>query len=105
VGAGSGAFSGPRHWGRGAKEWFLEWIEREHPHLATGYRRFYGNTSYAPASYRAQLARRLRPLLRRHGLDAHEDEDQPEQRRLAHSSARRPAAPAALDLMPQPALF
>ena len=62
-------------------------------------------SSYAPTSYRAQLARRLRPLLRKHGLDAREDEDQPEQRRLAGRSSRRPSAPPALDPMPQPALF
>ena len=97
---------GALHLRPGAKEWFLEWIQREHPHLATGYRRFYGSSSYAPAAYRAQLARRLRPLLRRHGLDALEDEDQPEQRRLARGSARRPSSPpSALDPMPQPALF
>jgi DNA repair photolyase len=96
---------GALHLRPGAKEWFLEWIQREHPHLATGYRRFYGSSSYAPAGYRAQLARRLVPLLRRHGLDAREDEDQPEQRRRSRRSSRRPPAPPALDPMPQPALF
>ena len=97
---------GALHLRPGAKEWFLEWIAREHPELATGYRRFYGSSSYAPAGYRRNLAQRLRPLLRRHGLASHEDEDQPEQRRHAADAARRArTAPAALDLAPQPALF
>ncbi|GAA1489297.1 DNA repair photolyase [Brachybacterium sacelli] len=97
---------GALHLRPGAKEWFLEWIEREHPELVTGYRRFYEHASYAPAGYRKNLARRMRPLLRRHGLDSREDEDQPEQRRQASETARRArAAPDALDLTPQPALF
>lgn len=97
---------GPLHLRPGAKEWFLDWIEREHPELATGYRRFYGNASYAPAAYRRNLTQRMRPLLSRHGLDAHEDEDQPEQRRLARGRAARDrSGPPALDLAPQPALF
>jgi len=101
---------GALHLRPGAKEWFLEWIEREHPQLATGYRRFYGTSSYAPAGYRRTLSRRLRPLLERHGLSSHEDSDQPEQRRRAADGARRArsaalTAPLALDLAPQPALF
>lgn len=97
---------GALHLRPGAKEWFLEWIQREYPELAIGYRRFYGNASYAPAAYRKHLAQRLRPLLTRHGLDSQEDEDQPEQRQRAVAAARRPrSAPAALDLTPQPSLF
>ncbi|MGO1227391.1 MAG: Rv2578c family radical SAM protein [Brachybacterium sp.] len=107
--AGAGAahvIFGALHLRPGAKEWFLEWIQREHPELATGYRRFYGTASYAPAAYRKHLAQRLRPLLRRHGLDSREDEDQPEQRRYAADAARRiRTAPSALDLALQPALF
>lgn len=97
---------GALHLRPGAKEWFLEWIEREHPELATGYHRFYGSASYAPASYRRNLAKRVRPLLARHGLGAHEDEDQPEQRRLMAGRANRARIkPPALEVAPQPALF
>ena len=97
---------GALHLRPGAKEWFLEWIEREHPELTVGYRRFFEHASYAPAGYRRTLARRIGPLLRRHGLDSREDEDQPEQRRRAADAASRPrTAPVALDLAPQPALF
>ncbi|MGO1977329.1 MAG: Rv2578c family radical SAM protein [Brachybacterium tyrofermentans] len=100
---------GALHLRPGAKEWFLQWIEREHPELATGYQRFYGRESYAPASYRRNLSQRVRPLLQRHGLEVHEDEDQPEQRRAAAGKVARAgrvrSAPAALDLVPQPSLF
>ncbi|MGP9539231.1 Rv2578c family radical SAM protein [Brachybacterium sp. AOP43-C2-M15] len=103
---------GALHLRPGAKEWFLAWIDREHPELAVGYRRFYGRDSYAPAAYRRDLARRLRPLLERHGLEAREDADQPEQRRAAahRAAAGMPAgtgagARPALELTPQPALF
>jgi len=108
---------GALHLRPGAKEWFLEWIEREHPELSRGYRRFYGQASYAPAGYRRDLGRRVRPLLARHGLASHEDVDQPEHRREAAARAGRtgrsgPAAdedprplPSALELSGQPALF
>lgn len=92
---------GALHLRPGAKEWFLDWIRREHPHLERGYRRFYGASSYAPAAYRRQLAARVRPLLRRHGLDPREDDDQPEQRRAARANAQPPA----LAPTPAPTLF
>jgi len=53
----------------GAREWYAAWLAREHPDLVTRYREMYGGGSYAPKEYRAWLARRVRPLLRKHGLD------------------------------------
>ncbi len=53
----------------GAREWYLEWLAREHPDLVGRYREVYGGSAYAPKEYRAWLAGRMRPLLRRHGLD------------------------------------
>jgi DNA repair photolyase len=53
----------------GAKEWFMSWLEREHPHLVERYASmYYGNNSYAPKDYRRWLAQRIKPLIRRHGL-------------------------------------
>lgn len=92
---------GALHLRPGAKEWFLEWISREHPELEAGYRRFYGTASYAPKAYRQQLSARMRPLLRRYGLDPREDEDQPEARRVARSAAQA----VSLEPTPQPTLF
>jgi DNA repair photolyase len=54
----------------GTKEWFLAWLDRERPDLSTRYRRLYAKGAYAPAEYRTWLARRISPLLRKHGLRA-----------------------------------
>jgi DNA repair photolyase len=68
-GAESVAYSA-LHLKPGAREWFFAWLERERPELVTRYRRLYpGRQIYAPARYRTWLAARVRPLLRRHGLD------------------------------------
>ncbi len=53
----------------GAKEWFAAWLAREHPDLVPRYRALYGAGAYAPKEYRRELAARIRPLLRRYGLE------------------------------------
>ena len=53
----------------GAKEWFMEWLGREHPELVTRYRDMYATSTYAPLGYRKWLAARMRPLLAEHGLE------------------------------------
>ncbi|SFJ69309.1 DNA repair photolyase [Amycolatopsis sacchari] len=52
----------------GAREWYAQWLAREHPELVDGYRKIYGRGSYAAAGYRRVLAARVGPLLRRHGF-------------------------------------
>lgn len=69
--AGAGATSvmaGALHLRPGARQWYLQWIEQDHPDLLAGYRRLYGRSSYAPASYRKALTRRAIAAARRHGL-------------------------------------
>jgi DNA repair photolyase len=58
----------PLHLRPGAREWFLGWLEREHPALVPGYLRLYGRGSQASKEYRTWLAARIRPLVARHGL-------------------------------------
>lgn len=53
----------------GAREWFAAWLARERPELVPRYRELYAGGAYAPKEYRRQLAGRIRPLLRRYGLD------------------------------------
>ena len=53
----------------GTKEWFMQWLEREHPHLVPSYRTLYARGAYAPAEYRRWLADRIHPLIRRHRLE------------------------------------
>ena len=68
AGATSVAYSA-LHLRPGAREWYLAWIVREHPHLVARYADMYRGGSYAPKEYRTWLAARVQPLLRTHGLD------------------------------------
>ena len=93
---------GALHLRPGAKEWYLDWIRREHPDLLAGYEQMYARSAYAPESYRRMLTRVAGEAAARHGLargGAHgiRREDGPTARR---TPAPRPSAPAA-----QPALF
>lgn len=52
------------------KPWFFAWLEREYPRLLPEYRRLYpGASSKATQAYRLELAARIRPLMRKHGLE------------------------------------
>lgn len=53
----------------GAREWFLRYLGAEHPDLVDPYAELYRGSAYVNRSYSADLARRVRPLLHRHGLD------------------------------------
>ncbi|WP_431803663.1 Rv2578c family radical SAM protein [Microbacterium sp. bgisy203] len=67
---------GALHLRPGAKEWFWQWLERDHPELVPAYRGLYpGASAYAPEGYRKMLAARVRPLLRRHGLGGGAEEE------------------------------
>ena len=67
---------GALHLRPGAREWFWEWLEREHPELVPAYRGLYpGASVYAPVGYRTWLAERVRPLLRRHRLTGGAEEE------------------------------
>lgn len=60
----------PLHLRPGTREWFAQWLHREHPDLLGEYRTLYGNGSYVRRAYGRLLANRVGPLLRRHGLAA-----------------------------------
>ena len=53
----------------GAREWFMRYLGRYHPHLIDAYAELYRRGSYVTRSYAADLARRSAVLLRKHGLD------------------------------------
>ena len=83
---------GALHLRPGAKQWFFRWLEREHPELLTSYRALYpGVSATAPKVYRSWLAKRMRPLLRIHGLDGRDEEDAPP-RGAPPASVAAPAA-------------
>lgn len=67
---------GALHLRPGAKQWFLQWLAEHHPELVSSYRGLYpGVTTTAPKAYRAWLAKRVRPLLRVHGLDGRAEDE------------------------------
>ena len=57
------------HLRTGAREWFWRYLRRYHPGLVGAYGELYHRSAYVLPSYRDDLARRVRPLLRRHRLD------------------------------------
>ncbi|WP_353809031.1 Rv2578c family radical SAM protein [Agromyces sp. SYSU T00194] len=72
----------------GVKEWYLQWLGREHPELLPKYRAMYpGRAADAPKEYRRWLAARIRPLVRAHGLAA--GEESPVTGGPAHSTPER----------------
>jgi DNA repair photolyase len=51
------------------KPWYMAWLERDHPELVPRYEELYRGGAYAPRQYRQWLAGRVRPLIRKHGLE------------------------------------
>lgn len=67
---------GALHLRPGAKGWFMQWLQRERPDLVSSYLGLYPGVSVtAPKAYRTWLAKRVRPLLRVHGLAGGAEED------------------------------
>lgn len=80
---------GALHLRPGAKQWFLQWLEHEHPELVSSYRGLYpGASATAPKGYRTWLAQRVRPLLRAHRLDGRAEDDSPRGDPVAGLAAR-----------------
>jgi DNA repair photolyase len=88
----SGASVMALHLRPGAREWFLGWLEREHPELVEPYARLYRGGAHVEPAYRRALAARVAPLLRRHGLAA---ASAPPVRRGAPAPPARVPPPAA----------
>ncbi len=77
----------------GTREWFLAWMEREHPELVERYAHLYRRGAYVEPAYRRTLAARVAPLLRRHGLAS-----TPESSTFRQAPAPVPAPPTAEQL-------
>lgn len=78
------------------KPWFFAWLEHAHPELLPAYQSLYpGSSSRAPQAYRMELAARIRPLMRRYGLE------RPAHRALRPAPRQLTEIPGA----PQPMLF
>jgi DNA repair photolyase len=58
----------PLHLKPGTREWYLQWLERDHPHLVAGYGRVFGRGTYSIKGYQEWLWERVRPLLDERGF-------------------------------------
>ena len=54
----------------GTREWYLQWLNDNHPELVRRYLRFYGRGAYAPNAYQAEISGRVRELAQRYGVGA-----------------------------------
>jgi DNA repair photolyase len=64
----TGVTAGALYLKPGTREWFMQWIAKNHPELAGRYRRLYGTGSYASKEYRTWLAAKVRYFKQRHGF-------------------------------------
>ena len=90
------------------RPWFFEWLGREHPELVEPYQRLYpGSASKATQAYRMELAARVRPLIRRYGLEAPRGRGRDPYAPGADAAAAvaEAAAPTVVPGAPQPTLF
>jgi DNA repair photolyase len=88
---------GALHLRPGAKQWFMQWLGQQHPELVSSYLGLYpGASATAPKAYRAWLAKRVRPLLRVHGLDGRAEDDHPRGTPVAGLDARADARAAGI---------
>ncbi|MER7111485.1 Rv2578c family radical SAM protein [Streptomyces sp. NPDC000229] len=46
----------------GAREWFMTWLNRHHPHLVRRYERLYAEGAYAPKWYQRRITRQVHEL-------------------------------------------
>jgi DNA repair photolyase len=51
----------------GAREWYHDWLQREHPRLLPLYERLYRDGAYAPKSYQSRIVELVRQSEQQHG--------------------------------------
>ncbi|MFJ2674369.1 Rv2578c family radical SAM protein [Streptomyces sp. NPDC087525] len=52
----------------GAREWFMAWLTRHHPHLVARYERLYAEGAYAPKWYQRRITRQVHELADEFGI-------------------------------------
>jgi DNA repair photolyase len=52
----------------GAREWFMAWLTRYHPHLVPRYERLYAGGAYAPRWYQRRITRQVHELAQEYGI-------------------------------------
>lgn len=98
----------PLHLRPGAREWYGQWLAREHPELVPRYRELFAHGSYSPKDYQREVTAKVRTAARRYGLGSgddgptHRTPASPEEARATGNRPRRGARPPAPD---QPTLW
>lgn len=64
----TGVSAGALYLRAGTREWFMQWLAREHPALVGRYQHLYGSGAYASKEYRQWLALRVKKAKLRHGF-------------------------------------
>lgn len=64
----TGVSAGALYLRPGTREWFMQWLAKEHPALVGRYQRLYGSGSYASKEYRQWLAAAVNHAKARHGF-------------------------------------
>ncbi|MGH3788996.1 MAG: Rv2578c family radical SAM protein [Pseudonocardiaceae bacterium] len=77
----------------GAREWYLAWLEREHPELIACYHELYGRGAYAPETYQRSISARVAELARRYNVGS-VPPSQTRQRPVRRTAARADPMPA-----------
>ncbi len=72
----------------GAREWYLAWLEREHPELIPRYHDLYGSGAYAPKAYQRGISARVAALAKRYGIGSKTPGGHKRNRRPASDSGR-----------------
>ncbi|MFJ2606990.1 Rv2578c family radical SAM protein [Streptomyces sp. NPDC087425] len=52
----------------GAREWYMAWLARHHPHLVRRYERLYADGAYAPKWYQRRITRQVHELAQEYGI-------------------------------------
>src|ERR1700677_1624280 len=78
------------HLRRGAREWYLGWLQSAHPYLVERYDELYGSRAYAPKDYQDRITGQVRELARAYGIGR------------ARGTARGPAKTAQPPKRPRP---
>ncbi|WP_405649704.1 Rv2578c family radical SAM protein [Streptomyces sp. NBC_00019] len=79
----------------GAREWFMAWLGRHHPHLVRRYERLYADGSYAPKWYQRRITRQVHELAREYGIGP---ADAPMPRRMPEPEPPTPDLPEGTQL-------
>jgi DNA repair photolyase len=75
------------HLRTGARQWYLDWLAREHPELVSHYHELYGGRAYLSSGYQRELTGRVRQACRRHGIRPRADNSARET--VAHPAEER----------------